>query len=113
VVDFTSLMLVLIGSFLGAVGTLFIKKGTSACSFWKLWRTKYFWGGMFLYVFSTLFYVIALRSEELSVVYPLVSTTYIFTTYLSVKYLGEKMNKWKWIGLIGIIVGVVLIGIGS
>jgi len=112
-VNFISVVLVLIGSFLGAVGTLFIKKGTSAFSFWNLWKTKYFWGGMFLYVFSTVFYVIALKSEELSVVYPLVATTYIFTTYLSVRYLGEKMNQWKWIGLIGIVVGVVLIGIGS
>lgn len=112
-VNLISVLLVLIGSFIGAVGTLFIKKGTNKYSFWKLWMSKYFWMGMSLYVFSTLFYVTALRREELSVVYPLVSTTYIFTTYLSVRYLGEKMNKWKWIGLFGIVFGVILIGIGS
>jgi len=30
-----------------------------------------------------------------------------------VKYLGEKMNTYKWIGIVTIIVGVALIGVGS
>lgn len=112
-VSFVPLLLVLIGAFIGAIGNLVIKKGTNRYSFAKLFGSSLLWGGLFLYGLSVIFYVVALRQEELSVVYPLVSTTYLWTTFFSVKYLRERMNKWKWIGLLGIILGVTLIGIGS
>lgn len=111
-VEFTPILLVLIGSFIGAVGTFIIKKGTTKHSFFALWKSKYLWQGFFFYVISTLLYIVALDKGELSVLYPLVSTAYIWTTLFSVKYLGERMNKYKWLALIGIVIGVSLIGIG-
>ncbi len=108
-----SVGLVLAGSFLGAVGTLIVKKSANAFSWRELPRSKYLWGGLFLYGASFLLYAVALRREELSVLYPLVSTTFLWTTLLSVKFLGERMNRWKWLGLTGIVIGVALIGVGS
>lgn len=105
--------LMLVGSLLGAVGTTLIKKGTGQHSFFQIFRTPFFWWGFFLIVLSTLLYFVALRQEELSVLYPLASLTYVWTTFLSVKYLGEHMNSWKWLGLSGIVLGVVFVGIGS
>lgn len=112
-VNILSLTYVLIGAFLGGVGSLVIKKGINCCPFWDLWKTRYLWGGLFLYMFATFFYVLALKGELLTVVYPFVSTTYIWATFFSTKFLKEKMNCWKWIGLVGIVIGVVLIGLGS
>ncbi len=112
-VNLISIILVLVGSIVGALGALIIKKGTDKHSFIRLLRSKTLYIGFFIYGLSTIFYILALRIEELSIIYPLVSVTYIWTTLFSVKYLKEKMNKWKWISLIGIIIGVVLIGIGS
>jgi len=76
-------------------------------------RSRLFHVGLFLYGLSFVFYIFALRKESLSVLYPFVSTTYIWTTFFSIKFLHEKMNVWKWAGLIGIIIGVTFIGLGS
>ena len=112
-VNFMSVLLILVGSVIGSYGTLIVKKGTNQHAFRSLLTSWQLWFGLFLYGLAVIFYVFALRAEELSVVYPLVSISYIWTTLFSVKLLGEKMNQWKWIGLLGIILGIVLIGIGS
>ena len=112
-VSFISVLLILVGSVIGSYGTLIVKKGTNQHTFRSLLTSWQLWFGLFLYAVSVIFYVFVLRVEELSVVYPLVSMSYIWTTLFSVKYLDENMNQWKWIGLSGIILGIVLIGIGS
>ena len=108
-----AVVLVLVGSLIGSLATVILKKGTNLYSLRHLWKTGYLWMGLILYGFSVIFYLLALPREELSVLYPLVSMNYIFTTMFSVSLLGEKMNRWKWLGLAGIIVGVVMIGLGS
>jgi uncharacterized membrane protein len=112
-VDISAIGLVLSGAFIGSFGTLMVKKSVDKYSFFNSLKSRLMWLGIFLYGASTLFYIMALRKEELSIIYPLVSTTYIWTTLLSIKFLKEEMNTWKWSGLIAIIVGVVLIGLGS
>ncbi|MBI4981107.1 EamA family transporter [Candidatus Woesearchaeota archaeon] len=112
-IDLWAIVLVLIATIIGAFGALLLKKSTDKYSFRKLLTSSLLITGLFLYGLSTILYVVALRREELSVLYPLVSTSYIWTTLLSVRFLGEKMNAWKYVGLVGIIIGVVLIGIGS
>lgn len=112
-IDWFSAALVLVGTVIGALGALILKKGAVNHSLKELFFTSYLWSGLFLYGLSTLLYLLALRREEISVLYPLVSTSYIWITIFSVRFLGEKMNKWKYLALVGIITGVVLIGMGS
>ncbi|MBU1111191.1 MAG: EamA family transporter [archaeon] len=113
-IDIIAVVLVLISTFFGAVATLLIKRGTNQHhSVRKLIFTQIFWLGLFIYGVSIIFYFIALKQENLSIIYPLVSSTYIWTTFFSVKFLGEKMNSWKWFALTGIIIGISLIGLGS
>ncbi len=107
------ILLVLFGSLVGALGTLIIKKGTNTFSFFQLLKSKNLWIGLSLYCVSMIVYVLALSQEKLSVIYPVASTAYIWTTLFSVKFLGEEMNPWKWAALLGIIIGVTLIGLGS
>jgi drug/metabolite transporter (DMT)-like permease len=112
-IDLWSIVLVLTATIIGAFGALLLKKGIDKYPFRELITSSLLIIGFLLYGLSTILYVVALRREELSVLYPLVSTSYIWTTLLSVKFLGEKMNKWKYIGLAGIVIGVILIGMGS
>ncbi len=112
-ISFLSIILVLMATFIAALGALLIKKVVNRYSFREMFSSRLLWLGFFLYGLSFIFYIVALRGESLSVLYPLVSTTYLWTTYLSIRFLGEKMNGWKWLGLLGIIVGVVIIGLGS
>ena len=112
-VNVLAIGLVLSGAFIGAFGTLMVKKSVDKHSFLRSLRSSLMWAGLIFYGISTLFYIVALRKEELSIIYPLVSTTYVWTTLFSVKFLKEEMNPWKWWGLSGIILGVILIGFGS
>ena len=70
-------------------------------------------GGVILYALGTIFFIPALKGGDLSVLYPFVALGYIWVSLLSVKFLGEKMNKFKWIGISLIIIGVTFIGLGS
>ena len=59
---------------------------------------------------STLLLVLALREGELSLLYPVISLTYAWVTIVSVLYLGETMNPFKFAGLCVIVAGVAMLG---
>src|SRR3989338_6663239 len=65
--------------------------------------------GVFLYAAPTPIYLWALKNANLSLIYPINSLTYIWVSLLSVKFLGERMNKYKWLGVACIILGVSLL----
>ena len=107
--------LVVLATLVGAFGPILLKKA-SARRLSKLssLATNYpLFGGVSLYGLGTLIFIPALKGGELSVLYPFVALTYIWISLLSVKFLGEKMSKLKWLGIALIIIGVSLIGIGS
>jgi len=107
--------IVIFASFIGAFGSLFLKKGASklALSLNSIFRNKSLITGILMYVIGTLLFVPALRLGDLSVLYPFASLTYVWTVLISIKFLKEKMNSFKWIGLILLIIGVTFIGLGS
>jgi drug/metabolite transporter (DMT)-like permease len=65
--------------------------------------------GILLYILAAAIFIFALRLEKLTVLYPLVATSYIWTSLLAKKYLDEKMNLFKWSGIALILIGVSLI----
>ena len=110
-----SIALVTIACLAGAYAGILLKKGAASLKFRfkDLIRNKHLIGGLFIYCFSAALYIIALRGGKLLILYPLVSTTYIWIVLFSQKLLKEKMNKYKWIGIVLILIGVSLIGIAS
>ena len=70
-------------------------------------------GGLLLYVIGGTLLIISLRGGEVSVLYPIIATSYVWVSFLSIKFLGETMNIYKWFGIIAIIAGIVSIGFGS
>lgn len=107
-------VMILLAAFLGSFGALKFKTGANKLEFnLKALSTNYeLMKGVMIYGISTVFYVIGIKGGELSVLFPLVSTGYIWTCLLSIKFLGEHMNRTKWTGIALILVGVSLIGIG-
>jgi len=107
--------LVILATLAGAFGPILLKKASSKkLSAISSLATNYnLFGGVALYALGTLLFIPALKGGELSVLYPFVALSYIWVSLLSVKFLGEKMNKLKWFGIILIIIGVSLIGFGS
>ena len=107
--------LVLIATFIGAFGALFLKYGAEKMtrkSKLSFLNTRLLFG-ILLYGLSSVFFLIALKNGELSVLYPLTSLSYVWISLLSIKMLGEKMNFFKWLGITAILLGVSLIGFGS
>jgi len=100
---------------LAAFGSLYFKLGAKHLEFnlAKLLRNFNLMLGFAFYGLSTVVFVASLRGGQLSVLYPLVSASYIWVTILSIKVLGEKMNKFKWAGIALIVLGVSVIGAGS
>ena len=66
--------------------------------------------GVILYGISNVFGIIAFKFGDVSVLYPFMALSYIWACLFSMKMLGEKMNKVKWIGIVFIIIGVIAIG---
>ncbi|MFH1316156.1 MAG: EamA family transporter [Candidatus Woesearchaeota archaeon] len=107
--------LTLIASFLGSLGPVFLKMGSmelkkdikSIIFNYKLII------GIAFYGLGTVLFVPALKGGDLSVLYPLIATTYIWVSIYSIFMLKEKMNNKKWMGIVFIIIGVCLIGLGG
>ncbi len=113
--EWISILIVVMSSWTGALGGIYLKKGAHRfkLNLKSLITNKYLIGGVILYGLGTVIYILALRWGNLSILYPLISITYIWIAVLSQKMLGEKMNKYKWIGIGLILVGVSLIGLGK
>ena len=66
--------------------------------------------GYGLYGISTVLLVLALRDGELSILYPVISLTYVWVTFLSLIFFKESMNPYKLLGVLIIVVGVAVLG---
>lgn len=66
--------------------------------------------GYCLYGLSTVLLVLALRDGELSILYPVISLSYVWVTILSVWFFDEQINPLKVIGVSLIVAGVAVFG---
>lgn len=74
---------------------------------WALWL------GLAMYGISTGLLILALRDGELSLLYPVISLTYVWVTILSVLVFNESINVFKLTGITVICLGVALLGKGD
>ena len=73
----------------------------------------YLLSGLVLYAVGGTLMILSFRGGEVSVLYPIIATSYIWVSFLSIFFLNEKMNFFKWVGILFIIGGIVSIGFGS
>lgn len=67
-------------------------------------------GGYCLYGVSTVLLVLALRKGQLSILYPIISLSYVWVLLLSAYIFHEHLNFWKIAGVMTIITGVGILG---
>ena len=108
-------LLVLFTTLLTSSAQILWKKGSATLTFSILGvlANNYIMGGLLVYIVGGILIIISFRGGEVSVLYPIIATSYIWVSFLSIKFLGEIMNNFKWIGIASIIAGIVLIGYGS
>lgn len=71
----------------------------------------YLISGLVLYIVGAMIMIIAFKGGEVSVLYPIIATSYIWVSVLSVHYFNETMNLYKWIGIFAIFIGVSFVSI--
>lgn len=68
--------------------------------------------GVVLYGLATLLWLYILSKEELSLVYPLQSITYVLGTIVAIFVFHENVSLLRWVGIATIIVGATLVARG-
>jgi drug/metabolite transporter (DMT)-like permease len=110
----SSMLLVATASFLGSFGAVFLKLGAEPLK--NGLRHIINWNlaaGIALFLGSSVPYVMGIKHGELSVLYPMVSLSYVFAMVWSKLIFNEHISKGK-IAAVGVILaGVVCIGFGS
>jgi len=69
--------------------------------------------GYLCYGVFTVVLVLALRQGELSMLYPIISLTYVWVTLASYLVLHEPPNLYKNAGVVTIVIGVAVLGGGG
>lgn len=108
-------LLVLFTTLLTSSAQLLYKKAIVTLQFdvMSIITNKFLIGGMILYAIGGILMIISFRGGELSVLYPIIATSYIWVSFLSIWFLHEGMSALKWIGISSIILGIIFIGFGS
>ena len=109
--DWRIILLTAVSAFIGSIGQLEFKRGADNLQFdIKLLLTNYHLIiAVAVYCVSTVLYVYALNKENLSILYPIVATSYIWTLLFSKIFLKESVGLTSWAGVFFILLGVTLI----
>ena len=110
----SSMLLVLLASFIGSFGAVFLKMGSEKLrlGFSNILNMRLA-AGVGMYLLSTCSFIVAIRNGELTVLYPLVSLGYVWTLLWSRLFFKEPLTRYKFLGLFLILVGVSFIGMGN
>lgn len=76
-------------------------------------RVPWFWLALLCLAGHFFVWLWVLSWAELSVVVPLTAVQYLFNAGLARLYLGERVNGMRWAGTAVIVLGVLIITLGS
>lgn len=116
-----SFLIVLFCTFLAAAAQLLIKRGAGQLganaslldAAWGIFTNAQLFTGYALYGLFTVALIFALRHGELSLLYPVISASYVWVSIISVLVLKEHMNAPKMAGVVLIVLGVGFLGRGN
>jgi uncharacterized membrane protein len=78
----------------------------------KLFKVPVVWLGFLLSGISLIFWLIALTKADLNLAFSLDSMRYILISGASVIFLKEKFSRWRWTGIMFVVLGITLVTIG-
>jgi multidrug transporter EmrE-like cation transporter len=120
---FVSLGLLLVSVSFAVVGQLTLKSamdsvgrigradiGSLGQTVLKAAKEPKLWVGLFLFGISAVFWLVVLSRVRLSVAYPLVGISYIIIVALARFLLHEHVPGLRWVGVVIIALGIVVIG---
>lgn len=110
-----AVVIVIIVTVLTSSAQMFYKFGAAKLEldFYALITNYYLFSGLFLYGIGAVLLIIALKYGEVSVLYPIIATSYVWVAILAWLFAGESISLTKMAGIMFIVAGVALIGIGG
>lgn len=66
-------------------------------------------GGIILYGLGAVLIIIALKGGEVTVLYPIITSSYVWVTLGSSYFFGEEIPVIRWIGIGLIVIGILMI----
>ena len=113
-----SILLVITFTLLSAVAQVLMKTGANrlaqfGISAQTVLLNAPLLAGLTLYGLGAVMMVLALRHGELSILYPMISLSYVWVAILSVLVFHEVMNSMRIAGICTIMAGVATLGRGS
>lgn len=69
----------------------------------------FIWTGMLMYLLNFILWITVLRNTELSIAYPVLSTSYVIVPLLAIIFLHEYIPFLRWVGIASIIIGVFFV----
>ena len=112
-----AIFIVLFCTILGAIAQILLKMGSNylvQSGFSNILHNYWLLCGYTCYALSALLLIIALKKGELSVLYPIIATSYVWVIFLSPLFFStDSVNSLKIAGVLSIIAGVSIIGLGA
>jgi drug/metabolite transporter (DMT)-like permease len=107
---------------LSVAGQLLVKKGINLMPgldfskgvigvYARILFSPYVLAGTLMYCFSVVFWLYSLTKVELSYAAPFLALTYIFIVLASWLFLGESVSAMRWIGVVVVSVGVLIVSL--
>lgn len=110
-----SVALVGLCTLLGAAAQILIKTGASTlqgAGVVAMLTNVHILAGYALYGLFMAVLILALRDGELSILYPVISLTFVWVTILSAILFHETITVFKLVGVTTIVFGVAVLGMG-
>ena len=108
-----AILIVITCTVLTSLGQLFLKKGTYNISFEDIIYNYWLFAGLIMYSLGAVLFILALKFGDLSLVYPIISLSFVWVALLSFFFLNESLSVSKLTGIPLILTGVCLIGVGG
>ncbi|MBS3131523.1 hypothetical protein J4212_03780 [Candidatus Woesearchaeota archaeon] len=102
-------------TFLTSTAQILWKIGSESLEFniFSIITNYYLIVGLALYAIGAGMMILSFRGGDVSSLYPIIATSYVWVSIMSIWFLGEGMGFYKWAGVTVIVIGIVMIGYGS
>ncbi len=120
-----SIWLIIVAMLIGVVGQVALKAGMNQVGrIEKLDFTKpmqilgpaltqpLVWIGLAAYALSAMFWLIVLSRFDLSYAYPMLASMYLVIPIVSRIFLDESIPPLRWVGMLVVLIGVILVSRG-
>ena len=95
---------------LGAIGQILFKLGAPTAKLnFSILTNYHIILGLFLYALATVLFIFALKFGEVSLLYPIIATSYVWVMIFASFFLGEKVNAFNWFGVFLILSGIYFV----